>query len=32
VLNPYIEHGKQAQRSHGGLIACFDRRVVRYAG
>ena len=22
----YIEHGKQAQRSHGGLIACFDRQ------
>ena len=32
VLEPYIEHGKQAQRSHGGHTACFDRRVVRNAG
>ena len=32
VLEPYIEHGKQAQRSHGGHTACFDRRVVRHAG
>ena len=28
----YVEHGKQAQRSPGGPIACFDRRVVRNAG
>ena len=32
VLDPYVEHGKQAQRSPGGLIVCFDRRVVRNAG
>ena len=32
VLEQYVEHGKQAQRSHGGRIACFDRRVVRNAG
>ena len=32
VLEPYVEHGKQAQRSPGGPIACFDRRVVRHAG
>ena len=32
VLEQYIEHGKQAQRSHGGRIACFDRRVVRNTG
>ena len=32
VLEPYVEHGKQAQRSPGGRIACFDRRVVRNAG
>ena len=32
MLEPYVEHGKQAQRSHGGRIACFDRRVVRHAG
>ena len=31
VLEPYVEHGKQAQRSPGGRIACFDRRVVRNA-
>ncbi len=28
----YVEHGKQAQRSPGGRIVCFDRRVVRKAG
>ena len=28
----YIEHDKPAQRNHGGLIACFPRQVVRYAG
>ena len=28
----YVEHGKQAQRSHGGLIVCFDRQVGRKAG
>ena len=32
VLEQYVEHGKQAQRSHGARIACFDRRVVRHAG
>ena len=32
VLEQYIEHGKQAQRSPGGHTACFDRRVVRHAG
>ena len=32
VLEPYVEHGKQAQRSPGAHIVCFDRRVVRHAG
>ena len=32
VLEQYVEHGKQAQRSPGGRIACFDSRVVRNAG
>ena len=32
VLEPYVEHGKQTQRSPGARIACFDRRVVRNAG
>ena len=32
VLEQYVEHGKQAQRSPGGRIACFGRRVVRKAG
>ena len=32
VLEQYVEHGKQAQRSPGGHMACFDRRVVRNAG
>ena len=32
VLDQYVEHGKQAQRSPGARIACFDRRVVRNAG
>ena len=32
VLEQYVEHGKQAQRSTGGRMACFDRRVVRNAG
>ena len=32
VLERYVEHGKQAQRSPGARIACFDRRVVRNAG
>ena len=31
-LNPTFEHGEQAQRSHGGLVACFDRQVVSNAG
>ena len=29
---PYVEHREQAQRSNGGLIACFDPQVVRKAG
>ena len=32
VLEQYVEHGKQAQRSPGGRIACFDRQVLRNAG
>ncbi len=32
VLEPYVEHGDQAQRRNGGLIACFDRQLVRNAG
>ena len=32
ILEPYVEHGEQAQRSNGGLIACFDRQLVRKAG
>ena len=33
VLEQYVEHGKQAQRSPGGRrVVCFDRRVVRNAG
>ena len=32
VLEQYVEHGKQAQRNHGGHIVCFDRRVVGNAG
>ena len=32
VLEQYVEHGKQAQRSPGGRMACFGRRVVRKAG
>ena len=32
VLELYVEYGKQAQRSHGGRIACFGLRVVRHAG
>ena len=32
VLEQYVEHGEQAQRSHGARIACFGRRVVRNAG
>ena len=32
VLEPYVEHGRQAQRSFGGLIAYFDRRLPRNAG
>ena len=31
VLEQYGEHGEQAQRSHSGPIACFDRQVVRKA-
>ncbi len=29
VLEPYVEHGEQAQRSNGGPIALFDRHLVR---
>ena len=32
VLEQYVEHSKQAQRSPGGRIACFGRRLVRNAG
>ena len=32
VLEPYVEHGEQAQRSNGGPIVCFDRQLVRNAG
>ena len=32
VLEQYVEHGKQAQRSPGGRVACFDRRVVKNIG
>ncbi len=32
VLEQYVEHGEQAQRSNGGPIVCFDRQVVRKAG
>ncbi|MDE0294114.1 MAG: hypothetical protein OXI93_07970 [Bryobacterales bacterium] len=28
VLEQYVEHGKQAQRSPGGRMACFGRRVA----
>ena len=31
VLEPYVQHGEQAQRSNGGPIACFGRQVVRNA-
>ena len=31
VLEPYVEHGEQAQRSNGGPMACFDRQLVRKA-
>ena len=32
VLEPYVEHGEQAQRSNSGPIACFDRQALRNAG
>ena len=32
VLEQYVEHGEQAQRSNGGRIVCFDRQAVRNAG
>ena len=32
VLEQYIEHGEQAQRSNGGPLACFGRQVVKNAG
>ena len=32
VLEQYVEHGEQAQRSNGGPMACFDRQVVRKVG
>ena len=31
VLEPYVEHGEQAQRRNGGPIACFGRQLVRRA-
>ena len=31
VLEQYVEHGEQAQRSNGGPIGCFDRQLVRKA-
>ena len=27
ILEPYVEHGEQAQRGNGGLIACFGRQL-----
>ena len=32
ILEPYVEHGEQAERSNGGPMACFGRQVVRNAG
>ena len=32
ILEPYVEHSEQAQRSNGGLVACFDRQLARNAG
>ena len=32
VLEQYVEHDEQAQRSNDGPIACFGRQVVRKAG
>ena len=32
VLEPYVEHREQAQRSNGGPIMCFDRQLARNAG
>ena len=31
VVEPYVEHGEQAQRSNGGPVAYFNRRRVRNA-
>ena len=28
ILEPYVEHGEQAQRSNGGPVAWFGRRLV----
>ena len=32
ILEPYVEHGEQAERSNGGPMACFGRQVARNAG
>ena len=32
VSTQSVEYREQAQRSNGGLIACFDRQAVRKAG
>ena len=32
ILEPYVEHGEQAQRSSGRPMMCFDRQLVRNAG
>ena len=32
VLEPYVEYGEQAQRSHAGPMGCFNRQVVRKGG
>ncbi len=32
ILEPYGEHGEQAQPSHGSPVACFGRQPARKAG
>ena len=32
LLEQYVDHGEQAQRSNDGPIVCFDRQLVRKAG
>ena len=32
ILEPYVKHGEQGQRSNGGPLACFGRQVARNAG